>query len=109
MYAAYLKPPFAVGTPVVFGWPWQAGAGRMKRFDGQVVAWENIQVEAGTYRAVKIDGWLRYLEADGSQFTRVALVFWFAPKIGQVVKIVLEGKPPDENLNLIVAELVEYR
>ena len=115
MYAAYLQPPFKIGKPVVIAWPWQSGAsnrpgpGRMKRFEGTVVAWEDIQVEAGTFRAAKIDGWLRYLEADGNQYTRVALVFWFAPKVGQVVKILLEGKPPDESLNLIVAELVEYR
>ena len=115
MYAAYLKPPFTVGKPVVIAWPWQGGTsnrpgpGRMKRFEGKVVGWEDIQVEAGNFRAAKIDGWLRYLEADGNQYTRVGMVFWFAPKPGQVVKILLQGKAPDENLTLIVAELVELR
>ena len=115
MYAAYLQPPFGIGKPVVFGWPWQGGAGnrpgpgRMKQFEGRVAGWEDIQVEAGHFRAAKIEGWLRYLEADGNQYTRVGLVFWYAPKLGQVVKILLEGKAPDENLTLIVAELVEFR
>jgi hypothetical protein len=115
MYAAYLKPPFTVGKPVVIAWPWQggggkgAGPGRMKRFEGTVTGWEDIQVEAGKFRAAKIDGWLRYMEADGNQYTRVAMLFWFAPSLGQVVKVFLEGNAPDENLNLIVAELVEFR
>jgi hypothetical protein len=117
MYAAYLQPPFSIGKPVVIAWPWQSGRslrpgpGRMKQFEGNVESWEEVQVEAGVFRAAKINGWLRYLEADGNQFTRVALMFWYAPDVGQVVKVLFEGAAPDEggDHQLFIAELVEYR
>ncbi len=109
MYAAYLALPMEVGRPVVISWPWQGGGpGRVKRFEGTVVAWENVQLQVRVVRAAKVEGWLRYLEG-GTERARVREEFWYAPDFAQVVKIRREGASPDEGSRLITAELAEYR
>ena len=109
MYAAYLKQPLTVGQAVAFGWHWQGkSAGSVKRFEGQVIGWEDLQLPAGNMKAAKIEGTLTYRE--DSQFRGGAReTFWYAPKVSQVVKIVREGRTPDEGSSRIVAELAEYR
>jgi hypothetical protein len=109
MYAAYLASPLEVGRPVVISWPWQGGGpGRVKRFEGIVVAWENAPLQSRVLRAAKVEGWLRYLEG-GSEKARVREEFWYAPEVAQVIRIRREGASPDEGSRLITAELAEYR
>ena len=109
MYAAYLKQPLAMGQPVAFGWHWQGkSAGSMKRFEGQVTAWEDVQLPAGKLNAAKIEGTLTYRE-DGQFRAGARETFWYAPAVSQVVKIVRDGRTPDEGSSRIVAELAEYR
>ncbi len=40
---------------------------------------------------------------------RVSETLWFAPDAFQLVKIVREGRAPDESAARIVAELAEFR
>ena len=110
MYAAYLTHPLQPGQKISFGWPWQGGngkPGRMKRFDGQVMGWDEVELKAGKVRALRIMGNLSYI--DGSVQGRALETFWFAPAVAQIVKIEREGKVPDESVNRISAELAEYR
>lgn len=109
MYAAYLELPLQVGQKVAFGWHWQGKSpGSMKRFQGMVTAMEDVQLHAGALPAARIEGTLTYHE-DGNFRGGARETFWFAPKVGQVVRILREGRVPDENLNRISAELVGYR
>lgn len=109
MYAAYLDLPLQVGQKVEFGWHWQGKSpGSMKRFQGIVTAMEDVQLPGGVLAAARIEGTLTYHE-DGQFRGGARETIWFAPKVGQVVRILREGRVPDENLNRISAELVEYR
>lgn len=109
MYAAYLELPLQVGQKVAFGWHWQGKSpGSMKRFQGMVTAMEDVRLPGGALVAARIEGTLTYHE-DGQFRGGARETIWFAPKVGQVVRILHEGRVPDENLNRISAELVEYR
>jgi hypothetical protein len=109
MYASYFPPSLEKGQRLQWQWPWQpAREGRLKRYDGQVIRWENLQVPAGTYRAAVIEANLDYVEG-GSVQARVKETIWYAPAVSQVVKVIREGKSPDEASSRIVAELIEYR
>jgi hypothetical protein len=109
MYAAYLKQPLAAGQAVSFAWPWQGrSAGSMKRFDGKVTGWEDLHLPGGNFNAAKIEGSLTYRE--GGQIRASAReTFWYAAAVSQVVKVVRDGRTPDESSSRIVAELAEYR
>jgi hypothetical protein len=109
MYAAYLKQPLAVGQEISFGWHWQGKTpGSVKRFDGRVTGWEDLQLPAGRLSAARVEGTLSYLD-DGQLRARPRETFWYAPAVAQIVKIVREGVSPDEGSRRIVAELAEYR
>jgi len=109
MYAAYRELPLQVGQKVGFGWHWQGKSpGSMKRFQGVVAAMEEVQLPGGALPAARIEGTLTYHE-DGQFRGGARETLWFAPKVGQVVKILCEGRVPDESVARISAELVEYR
>jgi hypothetical protein len=109
MYAAYLKQPLAPGQAVSFAWHWQGkSAGSVKRFDGKVTGWEDLELPAGKFSAAKVEGTLSYRE-DGQVRAAPRETFWYAPAVSQVVKVVRDGRSPDEGSRRIVAELAEYR
>ena len=109
MYAAYLKQPLTIGQAIAFGWHWQGkSAASVKRFEGRVMGWEDLQLPAGNLKAAKIEGTLTYRE-DGQSRGGARETFWYAPQVSQVVKIVREGRTPDEGSTRIVAELAEFR
>jgi hypothetical protein len=70
--------------------------------------WENVQVPAGTFRAAVIEAVLEYYDGHVVR-ARVNETIWYAPAVSQIVKVIREGKSPDEASSRIVAELVEYR
>ncbi len=80
----------------------------MKRFQGLVAAMEDVQLLGGAVAAARIEGTLTHHE-DGQFRGGARETIRFLPKVGQVVRILGEGSVPDENLNRIAAELVEYR
>lgn len=109
MYASYFPSSLQPGQALTWSWPWQpAREGRLKRFEGRALRWENVQVPAGTFRALLIETELSYVEA-GQVRGKAKETLWYAPSVSQVVKVVREGRTPDENLDRIVAELAEYR
>lgn len=109
MYASYLELPLQAGQKVSFSWHWQGKSpGSVKRFEGVVTGIENLQLAGGALSAARVEGTLSYRE-DGQFRAGARETFWFAPQVGQVVKIERQGRVPDENLARISAELVEYR
>lgn len=109
MYAAYLKQPLTIGQQIDFGWHWQGkSAASVKRFEGKVTGLEDLQLPAGNLATARIDGTLSYLE-DGKLRGRAQETFWYAPSVSQIVRIVREGRTPDEGSTRIVAELAEFR
>ena len=113
MHASYLDQPLEAGQRVSWEWPWQLSggvvkSGRLKRFHGRVARWENVQVPAGSYTAAVIETDLYYID-DGRAQAKAKETLWYAPKVSQVVKVVREGRVPDEGVGRIVAELAEYR
>lgn len=109
MYASYFQLPLLVGQRATWGWAWQPERnGRMKHYEGRVVRIEEVQVPAGTYSAAVIEAELQYIEA-GKVQARARETIWYAPKLLQVVKVVRDGRTPDEGVERIVAELAEYR
>lgn len=109
MYASYLDLPLQVGQKVSFGWHWQGKSpGSQKRFEGAVAGLEPVELPGGMLQAARIEGTLSYRE-DGQFRGGARETFWYAPQVGQVVRIERQGRVPDESLARIVAELVEYR
>ncbi|HUQ26169.1 MAG TPA: hypothetical protein VM140_10890 [Burkholderiales bacterium] len=118
MYVAYLHEPLDEGRAVSWEWPWQLPGGqtrpgRVKRFVGEVKAWENLSMPpsanapANILNTARIEGMLSYIE-DGVQRASASETLWYAPRFLQVVKIVREGRSPDEGATRIVAELIEH-
>jgi hypothetical protein len=110
MYASYFPLPLEPGQQFSWGWPWQsAGKGSMKRYVAKVLRWEQVQVPAGTYRAAVIDVTLSYMDAARQARAQTKETLWYAPDATQLVKVVREGRSPDEGSTRIVAELAELR
>lgn len=55
-----------------------------------------------------IEAELSYIEAGAVQ-ARARETLWYLPKLAQAVKVVREGRTPDESSTRIVAELQEFR
>jgi len=109
MHASYLPETLKDGQRLSWGWSWQpARAGRVKRYEGRVLRWEEVQVPAGTFSAAVIEADLSYVEG-GTVQARARETLWYAPAVSQVVRVVREGRTPDEGSSRIVAELAEYR
>lgn len=109
MHASYLPETLKDGQRLSWGWPWQpVRAGRVKRYEGRVLRWEEVQVPAGTFTAAVIEADLSYIEG-GKVQARARETLWYAPKLSQLVKVVREGRTPDEGSSRIVAELADYR
>ena len=118
LYVAYLDQPLDEGRTVRWEWPWQlpdgkVRPGRVKRFVGEVKRWEN-QPAAPSAKApndhfptARIEGTLLYIE-DGARRAAAAETIWYSARYLQIVRIVREGKTPDEAAHRIVAELVEH-
>jgi hypothetical protein len=107
MHASYFPSSLKEGQRLSWGWPWQpVREGRMKRYEGKVVRWEDIQVPAGVYAAAVIEAELSYVEA-GKVQARARETLWYVPSLSQVVKVLREGRTPDEGSTRIVAELAE--
>lgn len=109
MHASYLPATLKEGQRLSWGWPWQpVREGRTKHFEGRVARWENVQVPAGVYTAAVIEADLSYVD-EGKVRAKAKETLWYVPKLAQVVKVVREGRTPDEGSSRIVAELVELR
>ncbi|MGQ0526393.1 MAG: hypothetical protein ACT4P8_22365 [Betaproteobacteria bacterium] len=109
MYASYFPAALRQGQRFSWSWAWQpAREGRIKRYEAQVLRWEKVQVPAGTFEAALIVAELAYVEG-GKVRARAQESLWYAPAVSQVVRIVREGRTPDEGSSRIVAELAEYR
>jgi hypothetical protein len=107
-----------VGRSFTWEWPWQlpngqVRPGRVKRYVAVVKEWGNIaappsvKAPMDTFAVARIDATLSYIE-DGVERAVAVERFWYAPRFMQIVRIVREGKTPDEAAHRIVAELVEY-
>jgi len=109
MHPSYFRQPLEAGQKLSWGWAWQpVREGRMKRYEGRVLRWEDVTVPAGTYRAAVIEVDLYYVEG-GQVRAQAKEMLWYAPQVAQLVKVVREGRTPDESSRRIVAELAEYR
>jgi hypothetical protein len=109
MHPSYFRQPLEPGQKLSWGWAWQpAREGRQKRYEGRVLRWEEVSVPAGKYRAAVIEADLYYIEG-GSVRAQAKETLWYAPQVAQIVKVVRDGRTPDEGSTRIVAELAEYR
>ena len=109
LHASYFPRALKEGQRLSWGWPWQPlREGRMKRYEATVARWENVQVPAGTYTAAVIEAELSYVDG-GKVQARARETLWYVPKLSQVVKVLREGRTPDEASTRIVAELQEFR
>jgi hypothetical protein len=109
MHPSYFSQPLEPGQKLSWGWAWQPlREGRIKRYEGRVLRWEDVTVPAGTYRAAVIEADLYYIEG-GQVRAQAKETLWYAPKAAQLVKVVRDGRTPDEGSSRIVAELVEVR
>lgn len=107
LHPSYFAPPLRVGQRLSWGWAWQPVApGRMKRYEGRVSRMEEVTVPAGTYRAAVIEADLYYIES-GQVRAQAKETIWYVPEV-QIVRIVREGRTPDEGATRIVAELKSF-
>jgi hypothetical protein len=105
--------PLEVGQRFGWEWPWMlpgggVKAGRVKRYAGEMKAWENLAVPAGTFPAARIEGQLQYVEDNVVRAT-VRETLWYSPQFGQLAKVQREGASPDEGARRIVAELIALK
>jgi hypothetical protein len=114
MYPSYFGKDLRVGQALAWEWPWQlqgggVKAGRVKRFEGSVVAPEQYQGPVFPMASMlRIEGTLSYLD-EGRVQAVARERLWYAGKAMQLVRIEREGRTPDEGATRIVAELVEMR
>ncbi len=109
MHPSYFRQPLEPGQKLSWGWAWQPlREGRVKRYEGRVLRWEDVTVPAGTFRAAVIEAVLYYIEG-GQTRAQAKETLWYAPQVAQLVKVVRDGRTPDEGSSRIVAELAEYR
>ena len=107
LHPSYFALPLRPGQKLSWGWAWQPVApGRMKRYEGRVTRVEDVTVPAGTFRAAVIEADLYYIEA-GQVRAQARETLWYAPEV-QIVKVVREGRTPDESSSRIVAELKSF-
>jgi len=109
MHASYFPPVLKEGQRLAWGWAWQPErAGRVKRYAGTVARRETVRVPAGAYTAAVIEAELSYIEG-GKVRAKARETLWYVPELSQVVRVVREGRTPDEGSTRIVAELAELR
>lgn len=115
VHAAYFEgKALHIGQTLVWQWPWQLPGGvvrdgRIKRYLGEVKAWENLQLPPGgpVNGAARIEATLQYIE-DGKVMASAKETLWYAPGF-HFLRVVREGRTPDEGFERIVAELAELR
>ena len=108
MHPSYFNLPLQLGQKLSWGWAWQPSReGRIKRYEGRVARVEDVTVPAGTYHAAVIEAELTYIEG-GQVRARARETLWYAPAASQIVKVVREGRTPDEGSSRIVAELMDF-
>ncbi|MFY9317112.1 MAG: hypothetical protein WAO95_16335 [Burkholderiales bacterium] len=109
MHPSYFSGPLEPGQKLSWGWAWQPQReGRLKRYEAQVLRWEEVTVPAGRFRAAPIAADLYCIEG-GQVRAQAKETLWYAPEVAQLVKVVRDGRTPDEGSTRIVAELAEYR
>jgi hypothetical protein len=100
--------PLYAGKTWVNDFDWQMGGAAPvtgKGEDrGRAIGWEDIQVPAGTYRAMKVEVVSRYYGKGGMADEETA-TFWYSPKVNRFVKFEYTSFYEGE----LVAELVKYR
>ncbi len=102
---AYPALPF----PLEAGKTWQSyvkatdpATGRVNRvrIDGTVLGWERVKVPAGEFDAIRVR---RVVYAGNSEFFRgeegIAEVDWYAPKLGQIVKLSSSSSHRDKSIS----------
>jgi hypothetical protein len=71
---------------------------------GRVLGWEDVQVPAGTFHALKVEDSTRIFGRGGAA-DEETVVFWYSPKVNRFVKFdyrsIIEGE--------LLAELVRYK
>jgi hypothetical protein len=108
LHPSYFALPLRAGQKLSWGWAWQPVApGRMKRYEGRVTRMEDVTVPAGTFRAAVIEADLYYIES-GEVRAQAKETIWYVPEV-QIVRIVREGRTPDEGSTRIVAELKSFK
>ena len=112
-HPAYLVQPLEVGQRFAWDWPWQlpggkVRAGRVKRYTGELKAWEDMAIAGGVHPAARIETTLSYVD-EGRVQASVRETIWYMPAARQVARVVREGRSPDEGATRIVAQLVEFR
>lgn len=109
LHPVYLPASLQPGQHFAWEWAWQpARPGRVKRYEALVQRWEEVAVPAGRFEAALIVADLFYIEG-GKVLAKSRETLWYAPKAGQLVKVVREGRTPDEGSERIVAALAEMR
>ncbi len=71
---------------------------------GHAIGWEDIQVPAGTFHALKVEVKSRFF-GRGGMSDEATLVFWYSPKVNRFVKFDYSSFYEGE----LVAELVRYQ
>jgi hypothetical protein len=113
MHPAYFPQTLAPGARLLWEFPWQGGDARRKgervrRYDMKVIGWEHMSLPAGEFDAVRMEGSLRYVDADSIK-AEVAYTLWYAPRARQIVRLRWIGRAPDEANAEMIAELVAHR
>lgn len=71
----------------------------------EVLDWEEVEVPAGKFRALKIETTQIGRRSDGKQAGDRTIRFWYAPEVRRWVKFVSSG----QNLQTISEELLEFK
>ena len=88
----------------------QKGAFQVKHDrTARVVGWEEVEVSAGKFRALKIEIEGTYQRVDKSISGTAKTVIWYVPEVKRWVKWASENKASRGLLNGFVLELVEYK
>jgi hypothetical protein len=106
--------PLQVGAEQMYAYELvaQRGGPARGRAEGRskVVGWEDVEVPAGKFRALKIEAIGTFRRLDANIFSRQRSTLWYAPEVKRWVKRSFETGPVGQALSLNwVTELVEFK
>jgi len=95
------------------GWMWGLPhllleTGRAKRYEAVVKQWDQVETPLGKEAAACIEVTITYVEKGQTQAV-ARDTYWYAPRLGAVVKAVREGEVPDESARRIAVDLVDIQ
>lgn len=108
MHASYIPRTVAAGGRVIWEVPWQGGGrNQARRWDMRSEGWQMLELPAGRFAALHLKGKLQYVDNEVVK-AEIDYSLWYSPAARQVVRVVWQGRAPDEGNTQMIVELGSF-